>query len=56
MILNFAVSFSLSVDCLGKSELVLCSLLFAFDECLKMPIWTPSFILVRLLVLLISNV
>jgi hypothetical protein len=26
------------------------------DECLKMPIWTPSFILVRLLVLLISNV
>jgi hypothetical protein len=28
----------------------------AYDECLKMPIWTPSFILVRLLVLLISNV
>jgi hypothetical protein len=26
------------------------------DECLKMPIWTPSFILVRFLVLLISNV
>jgi hypothetical protein len=30
MILNFAVSFSFSVDCLGKSELMLCSLLFAF--------------------------
>jgi hypothetical protein len=29
MILNFAVSFSFSVDCLGKSEPVLCSLLFA---------------------------
>jgi hypothetical protein len=28
----------------------------AGNECLKMPIWTPSFILVRLLVLLISNV
>jgi hypothetical protein len=27
-----------------------------FDECLKMPILTPSFIFVRLLALLISNV
>jgi hypothetical protein len=30
MILNFAVSFSFPVDCLGKSEPVLFSLLFAF--------------------------
>jgi hypothetical protein len=30
MILNFAVSFSFSVDCLGKSEPVLCSFVCLF--------------------------
>jgi hypothetical protein len=33
-----------------KTQMMYC------DECLKMPIWTPSFIFVRLLVLLISNI